>query len=489
MRGVVVILLLWLAMPAASWAQSTIPDPEPYSAAKGSIQQAVANSIEANFNRRMVEDFKKAPTLEKVKAYLNQPAFKLDSWLRVGQALGLPVGTKLVPPGLNKDSKFCQANPSNAACLAFANGGDYGGGGSGGPVGSWECGELNYNLDVGGNVLVPALELPDPIPYKFGQGLYRSYVGGNYFVTNEPWSAFKVGLHMANGPKAEVLRKAPVYASQYCAGPTCQFTVYTSSPAYYNGATRVNADYANFSVSTYSVGTAWSQDPGYGPIPKQDYVCEDGIGIGNWNQHAQMCVKQPAAWSIPSYGVVPAADLNKWSLGSSQSFCPISDEFIRQIADRAYKAACGNGECEIPYERIEKEDVRTGGQQPTVRDTANVGELPTPNDTPGQPGTTPTDTPTDTPTEGPDWTNPGTAAPNPQSPTAQSIIDKAFDWGFPEISINLGSPSCPTYSAEFYEHTLVLDSHCPFIEQNRAIISAMMILFFTIAAGMIVLKA
>ncbi|MFT4055623.1 MAG: hypothetical protein QM681_14050 [Novosphingobium sp.] len=481
MRLVIAIVLASFLMPQSTWAQTTGSG---YSAAKASIQQAVSNSLKANFERRQLEEWAQVSTMDKIKAYLAQPTNNLDSWIRIAQSLGIPTGTKLSPPSA-RDSAYCQANPTASICSAFQGEGD-GGGGAGVALGWAEpsC-DQNYLLDPAGNLIVPAMGLPDPWKYVYGQTLFQATTD-TLLRTNNQWTALKVKLHMENNPLAEHLRYAPVYATQFCASSACTYTVYGSRLAYFGpNGTVVAGQSKAFSVGILPNSIAWSQNVSYGDPPPQDYECTNGIGAGANNQHWKSCLAAPGAWSIPTHGMVGAANIRAWSEGSAMAHCKVSEEFIRMIADAAYKAACNDGSCGAPYSKVEPEDVRNGGQSPTIRDTANVGNLPDSN-TEGQPVTDPSDTPSET---GPDWTDPGTQAPNPQSPTAQSIFDKAWDWGFPEIEINLGSASCPTYTAQFYTYTLTLDSHCPFIEQNRAAISALMILLFTIACGIIVLRA
>ena len=487
MRLVIAIVLASFFMPSALWGQTT---QNPYEAGKASVSQAISNSLKANFERRQIEEWAQVSTMDKIRAYLAQPTSSLDSWIRIAQAMGLPTGTKLSPPSAY-DSTYCKTNPTATICSPLYAGQGEGGGGAGSTGPDWEepsCDE-NYILDPAGNMIVPAMTLPEPAPYKYGQQLWQADTNAK-LRTNNVWSAIKVNFHMTNNPLEEHLRFAPVYAYQFCQSASCIYSVMGSRPAYFGpNATVVAGRSQSFGVGIMPSATAWSQvRPGWGDPPPLDYECPDGIGQGDFNQHWKACIKGPSFWAIPTHGIITATQIKAWTQGSPMAHCRLSDEFIRFLADVAYKNACADGTCDAPYSRVEKEDVRNGGQNPTVRDTGNVTNLPSPNNE-GTPMPQPTDTPTDTPTQGPDWTDPGTAAPNPQSPTAQSIVDKAWDWGFPSITINLGSASCPTYTAQFYTYNLTLDSHCPFIEQNRAAISALMILLFTIAAGIIVLRA
>jgi len=471
-------LLCRLLTPAPTWAQTT-----GYNAnGERSVGTAMANTLDASMTRRGLTQSEKDSTFTTIRKYMALPLNNQASWILIGKALGLPVGLNLTG-GI--DEQFCQLQPTHSTCSNYTPGGGSDGGAGAG--GSWDnnqmCDTNNMNTDFAGNMILPAMQLPDPKRYAFGLTLYYGNATPNY-NTWSPLSSIKVVLHQKNGLVTAQKKLAPMYV----AAGLPNFSVFTSSPAYYDGSSLKAATivYEN-SVRNPN---AWNVSTIYGTPPPNDYVCEGGIGLGTNNQHYLTCLNQPSGWDIPSTGVIPAANLAAWSTGSPMASCKFSKEFIRQLADQAYKQACTAypADCPKPYERVEPEDVKTGGKDPTIRESGTTTDktLPT-NSTPTNP-TTPSD-PTTTPTTGPDWTNPNTAAPNPTAPTAQSIVDKAFDWGFPAITINIPSGTCPTYSADFFGHQLVLDSHCPFIETNRALISAMMLLLFTIAAGIIVLRA
>lgn len=63
---------------------------------------------------------------------------------------------------------------------------------------------------------------------------------------------------------------------------------------------------------------------------------------------------------------------------------------------------------------------------------------------------------------------------------------------FPDIGdllMPVSSGQCPTFQFNAYEANFVMDSHCGFIADNRVLISSIMIVVFTMAAGLIVLRA
>lgn len=78
-----------------------------------------------------------------------------------------------------------------------------------------------------------------------------------------------------------------------------------------------------------------------------------------------------------------------------------------------------------------------------------------------------------------------------EPPTAANILDPIFNL-FPSLQ-NYQVPernvSCPMISIELWGEEYSTDLHCQIIEENRSVISAMMILFFTVSALIVVLGA
>ena len=78
-----------------------------------------------------------------------------------------------------------------------------------------------------------------------------------------------------------------------------------------------------------------------------------------------------------------------------------------------------------------------------------------------------------------------------EPPTAANILDPIFNL-FPSLQ-NYQVPernvSCPIISIELWGEEYSTDLHCQIIEENRSVISAMMILFFTVSALIVVLGA
>jgi len=74
--------------------------------------------------------------------------------------------------------------------------------------------------------------------------------------------------------------------------------------------------------------------------------------------------------------------------------------------------------------------------------------------------------------------------PNLEPPTAQQILEpfKKFFPEFQNLTIQGKATQCPTWSFNALNHTYTIDSHCPILEQNRAILGALFTLIWSIIA-------
>ncbi|WP_275227974.1 hypothetical protein [Novosphingobium album (ex Liu et al. 2023)] len=444
---------------------------------KRDIGQALANTLRANLERTGHTDQDIADAMSALEAYVRNLA--QTSWLALARVLGFPTGSSLGAGG--RDSAYCIENPDALICTA--TGGGWSGGGA---QFGWNCDALDFSIDEKNNLIAPAMNLPNPKAIAYETPLWIAPNTDNHLNTTDAFSALKVGIHMYNLTQDYDKRYAPMFINVNAALKG----VLASYPAHYSNGVLVNSAVKSFASGRNS--RAWPGD-----IPPGTGDCEPGIAVGAFELHYQGCASPPDEWAIPLSGIVPLNQIGLWSKGNQEAgACPIDPELIRWLTEHAWKGACETAGYTGPAcGPIEIEDVRTGGETPTIRETGDTPVIPEPNDTPSEPAVDPTGEPTGEPSGGssgsPDWTNPNVGAPSVTSPSASSLVDKAFDW-FPElpsIEIDLGGAECPTYSADFFGHELVLDSHCPFIEQNRATISAIMIVIFTIAAAAIVLRA
>jgi len=67
---------------------------------------------------------------------------------------------------------------------------------------------------------------------------------------------------------------------------------------------------------------------------------------------------------------------------------------------------------------------------------------------------------------------------------AQEILEpfKKFFPEFQNLTIQGKATQCPTWSFNALNHTYTIDSHCPILEQNRAILGALFTLIWSIIA-------
>lgn len=199
MRVFLCIVFLSFFVPAPVWADNP-------------IGQAVMNTAKANMDRRGIAPETQELTFAKLKELMALPSNKLDSWIRIARALGIPGGH------------------------SFAQGGSFGGAGAwGDPDGS--CVQLDVLFDFAGNLFVPSLFLKGPAGYSYGSTVWYSSYGGIVHNTNNPAGAIKVFIHMRNAGISVGRQWAPTH---YSSVGSSQVTVTISTPAYYdvNGSLR-----------------------------------------------------------------------------------------------------------------------------------------------------------------------------------------------------------------------------------------------------------
>ena len=74
--------------------------------------------------------------------------------------------------------------------------------------------------------------------------------------------------------------------------------------------------------------------------------------------------------------------------------------------------------------------------------------------------------------------------PNLEPPTARQILEpfKKFFPEFQNLTIQGKATQCPTWSFNALNRTYTIDSHCPILEKNRAILGALFTLIWSIIA-------
>lgn len=451
-------------------------------------------------------------TMDKLQAEVNSilgsdPPTLPNNWMALLKGVG-QLSPQYSPLNLllgwlgrnNTDNKFPGAGGSS---------------GGGGATGSWNeegsnpCDKYRFRIDQAGNFVLPTIPLSpgkELNPYAEqasigppGTPLWRISTNGDNYA-DSPQAVALWYIHQLN-KAVPVERWSGVYATApYDSnGPTLSFQV--SSKSYWDGtAWALNANGppppANYGLST-GVFPNWRQHPqaynGYAdPCPKQ------GNG-GTFNYYIHpiaTCVMyspnysiSPSGYYYPTEVAIPIATaLGLTTQSASTLACELNPEALRLLANELWKrAAAKPGYNGIPHSEVKPEDVRNNGEQPRIEEMKAVPTLPAapsspaPSSTPTPSGGSPTPTAT---TE---------AAPPPQS-SLPDLVAPEIDWWpeLPSIELSLGSPACPTYPIDVpppFDWHVVLDSHCGLIEQNRALIAAIMLLVWTASAAVIVLRS
>lgn len=376
----------------------------------------------------------------------------------------------------------------------MAGGGSFGGGGA---SGSWEegapCDDFKFRLDAAGNVIIPA------IPLKVGTAMKRGQPGAADSIVYNAVGTTGVesSIYAKTPPAANLWQLHSLNLSR--GTPNRFFGVYHVSatgqtwarmPAYFgtNGAlVSMQEDYRDApQTSSFCIGCEpadcppmavsggdfhfyyrWQSDQcvNYAPNPQ--------LGLGGYAMNPETALTYAEFKNFPN------------GRNAYYKNCKLSPALIQALADAAYKKASKLvGYDGIPHSPITPDDVRTGGEEPTLQELGDPPAIPDPSETSTPP--TPDPTPTPTPTSTPDapWSDP--AVGDPAAPE--------IDWwpDLPTIEVDLGSPACPTYQLNlvgWWDTPFVLDSHCPLIEQNRAAISLLMIAMFSMMSMFIVLRA
>jgi hypothetical protein len=336
--------------------------------------------------------------------------------------------------------------------------------------------------------------------------VWKVYINGDatkQWIANSPKAAGLWQMHNQNMRtiKDQWIGAYAVKAAASYTDAVQNYNIYGASVAHYDAGGVLRHRQAYFGDILYydlSVQPGNTACPASGQSGGSFNFYEAGTAYNTMHD----CVAYAPNSSLSSNGyayseltTIAAADVPNFPNGMPDYIraCPISPELIRNIADRLLKKAS-----EKPggptYAPVLPEDVKYGGKTPQLKD---LEPKPTTLPAPATPSTPPatTTTPSTNPTVNVDF---GTAPSNPTPadstmtpPTGPQISDPAFNWfpSLPAITVNLGTGSCPTYSADIFGTHHVIDIHCTLIEQNRTVISLMMIVLFTMGSVIIVLRA
>ena len=386
--------------------------------------------------------------------------------------------------------------------------GDYGGGGSTGT--DW-CTNFNPHSDADGRVVVPS------IPLAGGGGIVKgtgkpAYAATFYmpnltnsnneaiYSSNQTGPALRA-FHLRNTQTGDSdhRRWTGVYKISGSPGATSTTSFYGASQSYYNAqGQKVGIRYDTFHVG-HTPNYNFNSCPEDASGGDADFYKHQNTGAGHLNGPCVGYLKNDAlgvgGYAYPESVAIPVSEVNNyvysiktWRSVSGSNSCVLTPEAIKKGAQAIIDRACAAGN--LPCVTVDDDDVVTGGEEPGPGDIYEEAEIedgvPTrpggedPGDPP-PPDTGPFDP--DAPDAGESWADPGIDLPTLDTPS----IDFPDWFELPEFS--WGAPTCPVWSADFFGETVTLDQHCPLIDQNAALISALMIVAFSIGSAIIVLRA
>lgn len=391
-------------------------------------------------------------------------------------------------------------------------GGGYGGGGAS-DQGGWDAPDycsFDFRLDADGGLIVPATMPPvgtamtvGSAPNNLKPGPQYTH-GTNYGLSNSilasstgavaTWAAHnenqRSGSTQAYWAGLQKVTAAGSYffyrpASYTASGAkitrklvllSATQTAFYFGPADYQGARKSNScpDTAtgggNFHF--YGHGTGQSAD---GFVGCTWYAPNSGLGLGGY--------------ALSSITVWPNNEIKNFPTDAPEQLrnCKLSPALIKAIVDRAWRKAAQKPGYEgaPPPDNF---DPKTGGQDPKVDDLKDDPREPLPEVVnPTDPWTADPNTP---PSGGTTIINPPPSYEDAPASSAPQLDTPDWKWWpeLPTISVPTSS-TCPTYSFEAFERTFTLNSHCQLVEDNRALISVLMVVLFSFAALRVALSA
>lgn len=381
------------------------------------------------------------------------------------------------------------------AALSSGSSVGLGGGASGGGGASWgwdPC-DFDWKMDADGNLIIPAMVLPPGGPMTLNS------VGGRYFKVADYTANI---LYQGDSREAAALWHAHKFNGRagndekYWAGlykivqtSTDTRTYYFSRPAQWFNGSKINYESRNAVTepsSMYYSGSGTNQ-PCPQAVQSSDfhfYLANEGGTMPNTFSsctfYAPNFSISPTGYFYPRVAAWPAGEIKDFPKNAHPDLqaCRLDPALIAKIT----KAAWDKGAAAPGYEGAASPGLpvpKTDGVDPQVKDLANSPSV-APTGTPSDP------TPSPSPTSGNDNGPPGTETPKPDT----DLAAPNFGWWPepPSLTINT-SNDCPSYGFDAFGEHYDMTTHCTFAEQYRALIGAIMIVLFTIAAGRIVLDA
>lgn len=426
-------------------------------------------------------------------------------WLLTTDALSVPLN-------LGADEDMSGAGSAQAAWSGV--GGGFGGGGASGSWGEGDCSSIKIKLDAQGNLIIPSYSLGIGTPIALNDD-YWGAGNSDRSSASSPGGAIRRALHLTNMGRGDKRNFYGVIGYYTCStGLTC---VNAATVAYMNGSTLVPRATTNVVVGKYDHGSYWNSVSGH-TLHKN---CPEGEwggdlhpygnnGGSGTSQHIHGCAQYLPDPQLgeSGYAINPETSINwknGWPEGTPESYrkCALDARFMAKLTDALLKKASEKpGYSGVPYAPVQDVDGRPGDSK-----VADLGDNPVgDNKTFGGNATNPpTPSDPDPPTSGGSTDvcdfgeggcdNPNTAAPSLDDPPT-GIMDPIFEWlpDLPSITLPDMNSACPTFAVNLTEMfgpsgQWLIDDHCPLVEQNAAIIGALMVALFGIAAAQIILRA
>lgn len=378
--------------------------------------------------------------------------------------------------------------------------------GGGGATGAWTpgtgsllCDNFPFRIDAGNALIVPAIKLQGGGPMSPGQNFTPTWTTSVHINATQQTSQNADGpgpialwaAHNFNKTRGTDKRNWVGYYKATWTGGTSQqdYTFVGASQSYYNSAGSL------VGRTTFTRTSMYDNNRMQNTTGCPEMETSGGDFDFYWNRTGPQCTWYvpnfdlgSTGYSYPEEAAVPYPGWLNWpdqDTPGVYTVCPISRELIRALSNGLWQKACNTpGYAGAPCDPVQPDEVMDSGPGgETVNDLKNPG-VPDPN---GQGNPVPPD-PSATPTPTPSSSSSPDYDPNVSLPDLNA---GEIDWwpDLPTVDLDLGSPTCPTYSFQALNQTFSLTSHCPLIEQNRATISLIMIAVFTVSAVFIVLRA
>lgn len=395
-------------------------------------------------------------------------------------------------------------------------GGQFGGGGA---DGSWDtggqkapnCNDFKYTKSLDGRLTGPAVPLPTGGPQQRALSTPTFTVEGKTAATSEG-AAVLWWLSQGNNGKGghhdtgEWFGVYAVEKGQYS-------TVYK-----YSNVARRGSDgnvipselrYTGANPVQYHWETTRQGDfnksvdcPPEATTSDLDFYTSNPTGDTNGWSECTMYAKNfgvsPSGYGYPSIVSIPTDSFKDYYTSfPAAAACPVDPSLIAKIAQKVMDKVLEDPNAKGPKKKISLEDVRVGQDDPRGDELGEkpAGQMPAPEPSNSRPPTdfdpqfpdVPKKPATPSGPEGyPDNADPAVGAPS-LSPPELSMPDW-FPW-LPSLSIPVGTGECPVYEFEAFGFQHRLEAHCPLAEQNRALISTIMLVIFTIGAATVVMRA